>query len=184
MGLDYRYLYGNQTAHRLVGMANGRISFNNTGFLDRISIIPGASVQWGNSEVMYLRQSESPLRDLYNIMEKGDYPDITDEELRRLTYLLYKERYLTATQYMQSLGYSKNDIQSLLLDYESEQIYVEDSYGIMNLALYTGVSFSKKNWNLFMNYTYNFPFALPGESYTYPQNDYFSASLMYTFLWE
>ena len=184
IGLDYRYLYGKESAHRLVGLANGRITFSEVGWIDRISILPGASVQWGNSEVVYLRQSETPLQDLNYVMKEGNYPEINDEEFRRLSFLLYQERYLLATQYLQSLGYSRGDIEKLFLDYQSERISVEDSYGLMNLALYAGISLSKRNWNLFINYTYNFPFALPGETYEYPQNDYISASLMYTFIWE
>lgn len=183
LGVDYRYLYGKETAHRLVGVVNGRFAFDEVGFIDRISLIPGATVQWGNAEVLNYRQSETPLQDIYQLISQDDYPQLTNEEFLEFSYLLFKDRQLRATQYLRDKGYTRQQIESLLADYQSSRYVSDTSYGIMNIALNAGVSLSKKNWNLFINYTYNFPFALPGETYTYPRNDYVNASLMYTFLW-
>ncbi len=182
-GLDYRYLYGQEKANRLVGIFNGRINWKNVGFIDRITLIPGATIQYGNSDVLYYRQSETPLQDLYRVLREGSYPPLTDREFVKLSYMIYQGYDLRAYQFLREKGFTNGEIQKLYNDYESNLLVSDNSYGVMNIALNAALSISEKNWNLFINYTYNFPQALPGETYEYPKNDYVSISLMYTFLW-
>ena len=182
-GLDYRYLYGREQAHRLVGLLSGRITFNDVAGMDRIALIPGITVQSGNATVQYYQQSETPLRDMYTIINNGDYPELTERDYLRLSYLIYKGYQFRAVQFLRDRGFSLGQIQQIITEYEENQLEYSDVFGLMNIGLSAAVSISKKNWNLYLNYTYNFPIALPGEDFEYPRNDYISISLMYTLLW-
>ncbi len=147
-------------------------------------LIPSVSMQWGNSNIIYFRQSETPLADLFSIIRENEtYPDLNKEQMFRLTLLLQQERYLIATRYLLEQGYTLEDINNLILDYQDSQFNQSNAFGLMNIALNLGVSLSKDRWNLYMNYSYNFPQALPGEEYTYENNDYLSLSLFYTLVW-
>ena len=57
----------------------------------------------------------------------------------------------------------------------------KNTFGIMNYSVMLPVSFTIKKFNLFLNYTLNFPVALPGETIDTSPNGYFSATLFYTF---
>lgn len=182
-GLDYRFMYGRESAHRITGTAASRLTWQ-TGWIDRITLIPSVAVQWGNASIIYFRQSETPLADLYGIITTNEaYPDLQRDELRKLAFLLYRERYLRAVQLLSENGYTQEDISNLFLDFESSQYNVTNSFGLMNMALNLGLSLSKGPVNLYLNYSYNFPQALPGEDLTYEENDYLSISLFYTLIW-
>lgn len=51
-------------------------------------------------------------------------------------------------------------------------------FGVMNYALSFPLSLSIKNWSLLVNYTYNFPQALPGEQISLQNDGYITASLI------
>ncbi len=182
-GLDYRFMYGRETAHRITSTAASRLSWK-TGWIDKISLIPSVAVQWGNANIIFYRQSDTPIADLYAIiLEDPSYPDLDRETLRRLAYLLYRERYFRATQLLRENGYSRQDVNNLLEDYQFSRYGESNAFGLMNLSLSLGASLSKGPLNLYINYTYNFPQSLPGEEFSYEENDYLSLSLFYTILW-
>lgn len=52
-------------------------------------------------------------------------------------------------------------------------------FGVMNYALTLPLSLSKKNFGFSFSYTYNIPKALPGETLTFSESTYLSASLLY-----
>ena len=52
-------------------------------------------------------------------------------------------------------------------------------FGIMNYALTIPLTLSKKNFGFSFSYTYNIPKALPGETLTFSESTYLSASLLY-----
>ncbi len=183
-GIDYRFMYGKEQAHRITTTLASRISWTDFGWFDRISLIPSVAVQWGNANIIYYRQSETPLRDLYQIILSDDqFPDIERRDMVRLSYLLQRERIVRAIQLLSELGYTGEMISDLLQSFEESQFAESNSFGLMNIALHLGLSLSKERWNLYANYSCNFPQSLPGEEYSYENNDYLSISLFYTLFW-
>ncbi|UXP30889.1 hypothetical protein N6H18_11050 [Reichenbachiella agarivorans] len=183
LGVDYAYLYGSNSAHRLTGRVGFDLRAKDVWFLDQISIHPSFSVQWGNSEVVYLRQTEQPFRDLYNIMVAGDYPVLSWEEVYRFGRLLKNERGIWATKFLLDRGYTADDINEIIIQYNEDQIHQDNEYGIMNYAVSIPVIFSiNRHWTLITSYTYNMPVSLPNETYQLENNGFLSLSLAYKFL--
>jgi len=61
----------------------------------------------------------------------------------------------------------------LPLFYES----ISTQYGLMNAAFSLPVNLQKGNWNMMLNYSYNIPVALPGETLGLTSGGFFSLSL-------
>jgi hypothetical protein len=184
VGADYRFLYGKETAHRITATTASRWSWSRLPWIDRLSIIPSLAVQWGNAGIIYYRQSDTPLAELYDLIQENEsLPSLERRQMISLAYLLYKERYLAAASFLSQNGYSNDDIKSLLEQFNNNRYVEDNSFGMMNVALNLGISFSKGPWNLYTTYSYNFPQALPGETVDYPENDYLSISLFYTLVW-
>ncbi|MGL1887414.1 MAG: hypothetical protein OCD76_12945 [Reichenbachiella sp.] len=182
-GVDYMYLYGGESAHRINTRLGIDIRFEEVWFMDRVSLHPNFSVQWGNADVVYYRQSDTPLTDLNQIITNGDYPNLRAGELRKLVYLLTEERYMAAANFLGSKGYDAEEITMLNDDYQGLQINDENVFGIMNYSFSLPIIFSlTKDLTLMTAYTYNIPVALPNETFEYENNGFLSMSLTYKFL--
>ena len=69
LGVNYSFLFGDKTAHRIRPDLYANISFSNVGFIDKIQILPGASMYWGNEDVITQNTQYLDLRDF--IQEVG-----------------------------------------------------------------------------------------------------------------
>ena len=59
-GIDYSYIFGNdQTSHRIEWDVTGYVNFKKLGFIDKISLQPSFSLQWGNQNVTVLSLDQS-----------------------------------------------------------------------------------------------------------------------------
>ena len=154
-GVDYSFMFGEETAHRLRLNINYAYSTKKLGFIDRINFNPNLSMLAGNANVTSLVFSKEIAMD-----NRRDL--IRQIGFRRYIYLL------------------NNDPDQLKLLLSDEQ--TNNVFGIMNYSLFIPVSFNIKRSTLLLNYTLNFPVALPGEENldTAP-NSFFSATFIYTF---
>ena len=182
VGGDFNLYYGNEVGYRLSVGSNLHLTFKDWWFLDRVSITPGAMVQWGNNTVFFTRQLDTPLRDIYEIIEAGDYPTLERADYRRLGYLLSQNRTLATYRFLRNRSFTDENIDQLIAEYQYAQIQSEEVFGLMNYAFYIPVTFTLGKWSLMCNYTYNIPVTLPGETYEYPASNYFSLSLSYMML--
>ena len=57
----------------------------------------------------------------------------------------------------------------------------ENEFGLMNYRLRVPVGFTKRPFQLIVEYNYNIPVSLPGEDFEYPNNSFFSVDLYYNF---
>lgn len=184
IGVDYAFLYGNDQAHRITARANGRLKIKTSGIIDGITFMPGASFQWGNANVFYLRQPRTAITDLYQIVQGNDYPKLGYRGYRRLVYLLEENRQLAAAYFLRERGYTRDQITNTIQSYYAEEFKIEDTFGFLNYSFSIPVSITAGKWNLLLNYTYNMPVALPGEEIEYEANGYFSTSLSYLLYWQ
>ncbi|WKV10552.1 hypothetical protein [Marivirga harenae] len=181
IGIDYSLLYGNSLAHRI----NSTLSFNYKwkfdGLISGIRVFPGASVQFGNSEVVYWKQSDNPYFDLLRIIENGNYPELNRRQQYYLTKLLYEERPVAASVLLRRNNFTPDQIQDIVRTYSERRLTTENNFGLMNYSIQIPISISLSSFNLMMTYTHNFPQALPNETVTYEDNGFFSVSLSYFF---
>lgn len=183
-GVDYALLYGNDQAHRITVTANARLKIRPRGFLDAVIFMPGASAQWGNANVFYIRQPRNAVTDLYQIVKQNDYPRLGRRGYVKLTYLLEKERAGAINYFLTQRDYTPAQVLALTDKYYEGQLSDNDAFGFMNYSVSLPVVMRSGRWSLLMNYTYNVPQALPGETYTYDASGYFSSSLSYLIYWK
>lgn len=183
-GIEYGFLYGNDQAHRVNTYLNGRIKIKPGGYVDVITIMPGTALQWGNADVYYWRQPRTAVSDLYHIVSTNDFPRLTRREYLRLTYLLETDRRPAAALFLHRREYSFQEIQQLFEEYERNSVNTVDTFGFMNLSFSCPVVFRRDNVSFLLNYTWNIPQRLPGETYDYEPSGYLTASLSYTFTWK
>ncbi len=184
LGVDYSLLYGGSTAHRLMLSANTSIKWDFNGWIKRLSISPGVSVMAGNADIVYLRQSETPIYDLYNILRQEPFPQLTNTEYAALAGLLYKERNGAAYLYLRRRGFTDEEIIGVLNEYETQQIKEDNVFGLMNYGFNLPVYAQAGKFNFMLNYTYNIPVSLPGESYKYEPSGFLSVAISYMLYWK
>jgi|GEM_PF-1823519 len=182
-GVDYSYLYGNETAHRLVAHANGNFKFKFKGFIDAVSFMPGISMQWGNADIVYWRQPRTALSDLYWLIRDNKYPRLGRGDYLKLAYLLENNRTPAATFFLRQRDYTDLQINNLFDAYYDGSFNLQDTFGFMNFSVSLPVVVRSGRFSLLLNYTFNQPQALPGENYSYDSNSFFSSSLSYMFSW-
>ncbi|PTB97926.1 hypothetical protein C9994_00435 [Marivirga lumbricoides] len=179
-GVDYSLLYGESSAHRVSFFLNGKMKwrFNNS-WLKSLTVLPGAGVQWGNADVIYWRQSDSPVLDLFEIIQQPPYPKLTRGQYLYLANLLAEERYLTANVLLRRNNFSQTEIEEIVRAYDESQIESANVFGLMNYSINLPVSLNFGKFGFMLNYTHNFPVALPNELYEYDDNGFLSASISY-----
>jgi hypothetical protein len=182
-GIEYGFLYGDENAHRLTATANGRIKLRTNGFINAIVLMPGASLQWGNANIYYLRQPRSAAAELYQVVKENKFPRLTLRNYATLVYLLEMNRLNAARMLLESRGYTNEQMRVMRDAYYNGQIKEDNVFGFMNYVLSIPVMMSHNHWTFTLNYTYNIPVSLPGEKFEYDANGYFSASMGYLVQW-
>jgi len=183
IGTDYSYLYGSSAAHRINAHANLRWKLNPNGWIDAITFMPGIAGQWGNADVFYWRQPRTAVTDLYQIIRSNDYPLLERGDYLRLAYLLETDRELAAVLFLLQRDYTQGQIRDLFDAYYAGDVSVENTFGFLNFSVSFPVILRAGRFSLLLNYTYNLPQALPGETVKYESSGYFSASMSYMLTW-
>ena len=155
LGLDYSFMFGKETAHRSRLNLSYSFAIKNAGLIDRIGFNPNLSMLAGNANVTTT---------VFN-------REIAQANSRELIYKIGRARYY----------YLLKNNPELLKSLLSEE-QTKNTFGIMNYSILVPITFRIKKSTLLLNYTLNFPVALPGESSldTSP-NSYFSATYLFTF---
>jgi hypothetical protein len=155
VGVDYTFMFGEETAHRTRLNLSYYLSFKNVGFIDRINFNPNLAMLAGNANVTSLVFSQ----------------EIAKENSRELIEKIG----------WQQFRYLYNNDRELLKTLLSEE-HSANVFGIMNYSIFVPVSFNINKTTLLLNYSLNFPVALPGETdFDTTPNSYFSATLLFTF---
>lgn len=155
VGVDYSYLFGQETAHRIRGSLGGYFKIKNLGFIDRLTFSPAFSVLFGDANVLYRKF----IFDEFTPDQQYQWSQLSPVQRRRLIRRIYR-------QWLE-------DGEDLLVRLYDEQ----NVFGLMNYTFSVPVRFSINNTNLSFNYSYTIPVALPGEQYEYENYSFFSLSL-------
>ena len=154
LGADYSFMFGDETAHRTRLNLSYYLSFRKVGFIDGINFNPNLSVLAGNANVTSIVFSQE-------IAKENATDLIQDIGIMRFRYLYNNDR---------------DQLKTLLSEEQTT-----NAFGIMNYSIYVPVSFNIKKTTLLLNYSLNFPVALPGETnFDTTPNSYFSATLLFT----
>lgn len=90
-GFDYTFLFGEETAHRVRPQIFATIRFPNVGFIDEISLIPSASMLFGNQNIYYIDGNYQTLRRLYQRLGRRRFLQLYREYPNLITSLLPQE---------------------------------------------------------------------------------------------
>jgi hypothetical protein len=183
VGGDYAFLYGKESAHRVIAHVNGNFKLRFKGFIDAVTFMPGVAFQWGNADVLFWRQPRTALSDLYWLIRNNDYPLLGRREYLKLAYLLETDREFAATYFLRQRNYTTEQIEDLFTQYYANDYRFEDTFGFMNFSVSLPVVIRAGKFSLLLNYTWNQPQALPGEEFTFDSSSYFSSSLTYMISW-
>lgn len=189
IGLDYSYITGSYSGHRIIGSIAGNIRFQNWWIFKRIKIAPTASAFFGNSSVLVrfdgnllesARENQA-LRELIFDPQFIYYANknlLTTEERQKVEDIRHQdERGSKKIEQLLDIYSSNQDV----LEYISLTLYqTEKRYGIMNYSFSLPILLQTKHFSFVFSYTFSKPVALPGEylSSTKP-TDYFGASVTY-----
>jgi hypothetical protein len=153
LGTDYSFMFGEETSHRVRLNLGYSYWTKKVWIFDNIGFNPNLSVLAGNQNITSI---------VFN-------QEIARENSRDLIRQIGRRRYLDLYQ---------NNRNLLILLLSEEQ--TNNVFGIMNYSIFVPVTFRMKQTTLMLNYSLNFPVALPGEEGldTSP-NSYVSATLLF-----
>ncbi len=154
IGVDYSFMFGHETAHRIRPNMYGIIRIKTSGFIDEIDIFPSASLLLGNATIYFLDENYSQLQ---SILEQEGIND----------FQRFRQRRPRLAQY-------------LITNYITYEERTENVFGIMNYSLSLPIMIRMSRFTLSTSYYINFPVALPGEEIDLSPNSYFNVSLLYS----
>ena len=180
LGVDYSFMFGAETAHRLIPSMSGYFSIKDVWFFDAITFMPTTSLLFGNDEITTQRFTES---DVFRATIEELYPisQLSEEAQRRILRELLASNAITFKR-AQILFRNLNNYGTILSPeliarYEAEQN--DNVFGLMNLNFSLPVFFTIDQFNIALTYSYNIPYSLPGEVITFDPVSYISASVTY-----
>jgi len=153
-GVDYAFMFGQETAHRLRPNIYGIIRFKNLGFIDEIDLFPSASMLIGDQTIYYLDENYSQVQSMIRQYGINNFNAFKNNNPRLAQYII-----------------SNN------ITYDE---HTENVFGIMNYSISLPIMVRIKYFTLSTGYYINFPVALPGEDIDLSPNNYFNAALLYT----
>ena len=153
-GVDYAFLFGDETAHRIRPNMYGVIRIKTSSFINEIYFFPSASMLLGNQTVYFLDENYSQLQ---AVLERDGIGNLQQHRRRR-----------------------PNLTQYLIDNYVTYEERSDDVFGIMNYSLSLPIMFRMSRFTLSTSYYINFPIALPGEDIDLSPNSYFNVSLLYS----
>jgi len=192
---DYSFLFGNETAHRVITNLSGTISLGKWWVFKNISLYPSASMMVGNNNITQLRITTHTIRQQYaeRLTSLESFKRLTPEQQKfifTLTIRSYRNGIITEEQRNSLLIdlHNRNTLsptsrQALFeiasQSYQIETLEESSRFGILNYAFTLPLSLSTDRLYIMLSYTYSIPVQLPGEFIQVDPIGYFGASITY-----
>lgn len=193
--VDYSFLFGEETANRLIPNLSGAINFGKWWIFHTIRLYPSASIMIGNSDITQLRISNREIsdRNAERILRLTTFANLTDDQKKYVGILIiraYRNGAITENirnQLLLDLRNSANlsDEDQIALKqivnegYEVTEYVDSNEFGILNYAFTLPLSLSSGSFYCMLSYTYSIPVQLPGEFVKVDPIGYFGASISY-----
>lgn len=198
--LDYSFLFGNETAHRIIGSISGTINLGKFWKFTKVRILPTSTVFFGNTEVLNrfegnLLEEAKTNEQLRAILFSEDFrvfaqSAVTVEEQQLIDAI--NEQYLIDNRDHRDRPNDRDRIERInalynvynqnesIRDYISILLYnTSDAYGIMNYSFTIPILLQTKHISTILSYSYSYPVQLPGEIISLDPTSYFGISLLY-----
>ncbi len=193
--VDYSYLFGKETASRIIGNLTGTINLGKWWMFNNVTIFPSASIMAGNGDITTLTITTQQIsnQDRLTIERINTIANLTEEEkekLRRfirdsffrgdvsgdralfLLSLIETAENLTPEELAELNAIAENGI-------EQQEFVDGNEFGILNYSFTLPISLSSDRISLILSYTYSIPVKLPGEFFDVDPLGYFAASLSF-----
>ena len=175
--VDYSYLFGEQTASRIIATLTGTINIGRFWIFDNISLFPSASIMAGNNDVTQLlvpnqinEQTANRIRQLTtfaNLTERqqGFIFRLVQRSFNNGTIdLQTRNRLLSLLREAENLTEEEIAALNEVVDQDEELTKPVNEFGVLNYAFTLPLSLSTGRFNILLSYTYSIPLLLPGEA--------------------
>jgi hypothetical protein len=189
VNLDYSYMFGAATAHRITPSINGYFEIPGFWKVKKITLLPMISMLYGNDNVTvlfngslfdelraneYLRQNLQS-EEFATFLQSVNLDNETQNRVRRIqnSQLLSEEQ---KQRLVRGVYLAQPEVQEYIYSILDEQ---KVEYGIMNWSFNLPVSISFGNFSSLLSYSYSLPQALPGETFDPQPVNFFSLTFSY-----
>ncbi|MEP5611542.1 MAG: hypothetical protein ABJP45_04800 [Cyclobacteriaceae bacterium] len=194
LGVDYSFLFGKETSHRIIASLTGTIKAGEWGPFKSISVFPTASMMAGNGNVTTLRITTEQVSDefRFTISKFNQLSELTDDQREVLKIFIArndqiprdrKNRLLTLITLYEEIDPTANELAELNLfvenGVESEEFIDSKEFGILNYSFSLPISLSTDRFSVLLSYTYSIPIQLSSEIFKVEPLGYFGASISY-----
>ncbi|MEM9340669.1 MAG: hypothetical protein AAGA66_18190 [Bacteroidota bacterium] len=195
LNLDYSYLFGQATSHRMIGSATINLDFGKWWSFKKVSLLPSATIAIGNGEITNLRITQQQLNqeNINRIARIQALTKLTDEQINYVRLLanrafrndLITQQQLTSIRSAIRRNNSISEQQLAELNqlvqegFQQQSFVDETSFGVLNYSLTLPLSLSTNSLNFLLSYTYSIPVKLPGEFFEVNPIGYFGAAISY-----
>mgnify|MGYP001801403602 CR=1 FL=1 len=192
---DYSFLFGQETANRIIGNISGNISLGKWWIFDQVSLYPTANIMIGNSNVTLTRITTQQLQEevaerLSRITSFADLNDNQKEFIIERIDEAFVTGEITLIQYNKliryiefSEGLEEDELEALRKavrdGVEDVDYFDSNEFGILNYAFTLPISFSTERVFLMLSYTYSIPVQFQDEVIDVDPVGYFGASITY-----
>ena len=194
--LDYSFLFGEETANRIIPNLTGNIHLGKWWIFKSISLYPSVNMMMGNSDITQLRISNQQVSEqtATRLRRLETFANLTDEQKRFVAGLIlraYNNEVITEQMRNQLLidlrnssNLSPEDRQALQTIANEGFAVTEEinsnTFGVLNYAFTLPLSLSTNRFYFLLSYTYSIPMQLPGEELVeIDPIGYFGASISY-----
>ncbi len=193
--VDYSFLFGDQTANRIIGNLSGNIALGKWWIFKDITLFPSVSLIVGNSDITQLRITRNQVRDrtAERISSLNTFENLTENQRKIMSSLIigaFRRGIITESQRnsllvdLATTSSLSPESQAALIqiantEYETAEFVDSDEFGLLNYAFTLPLSLSVNRINILLSYTYSIPVQLPGEFINVEPIGYFGASISY-----
>lgn len=196
LGIDYSFLFGQNDAHRILGIISYSLPLRGFWKFKNVNLFPTFNILFGNSELTTMRIATNQLPEsIINYAERLlTIANATEEEKRNWTrqaIVAYRNGRISEEQRNSLINIiqtgsslTQQDIETFrqLLktgEYTREFFYTDEAFGLLNYTFTIPLSLSTNRLSILISYTYNLPVKLPEEVFEVDPSGYFGASVLY-----
>ena len=193
--VDYSFLFGEETANRIITNLSGNISLGKWWIFESIKLYPSVGMMVGNSDITLLRITDRQVgeQNAERLSNLTSFEGLTDNQRRylaTLTIVSFRNGIITTEQrnsLLQDLANSSDLSQQSINAIEQitnrtvevTEFVDSEEFGVLNYAFTLPISLSAGRVNFIISYTYSIPVQLPGEFIEVDPLGYLGASISY-----
>ncbi len=193
--VDYSFLFGEETANRLISSLSGTIGLGKWWIFNNVSFYPSVSMMTGNSDITQLRitDQEVSAQTANRINRLTSFADLTLEQRKFIGLLILRafENDIIDESTRNSLLRDLRNAQTLTPEnksaletiasegYQTEELVDGKRFGTLNYAFTLPLSLSTDRIFILLSYTYSIPVQLPDEFIEVEPIGFFGASISY-----